>query len=62
MIGSNIKKYREQKGLSQAELAEKIGFERSSVAKWENGSLKPYAETLQAIATVLDVPIQKLYK
>lgn len=62
MIGANIKKYRKKKKMSQEELAQKIGYERSTIAKWENGSLKPYAETLREISKVLDVSIENLYK
>ena len=62
MIGANIKKYRKKKKMSQEELAQKIGYDRSSVAKWEIGALKPYAETLKAIANVLEVSIEQLYK
>lgn len=62
MISANIKKYREEKGLSQAELADELGYDRSTIAKWENGSLKPFAETLNAIADVLKVPIENFYK
>lgn len=62
MIGKNIKAVREEKGWTQAELAEKIGYERSTLTKWENGSLKPFAETLTAIATVCEVPIERFYK
>ena len=62
VISKNIKKYREEKGLSQTELANELGYDRSTVAKWENGSLKPFAETLNAIANVLDVPIERFYE
>lgn len=62
MIGKNIKEVREEKGWTQEELAEKIGYERSIVAKWERGSMKPYAETLAIIATACEVPIERFYK
>ena len=36
-VGDIIKKARTEKGLTQEELAEKVGVKKSAVAKWENG-------------------------
>lgn len=36
-VGDLIKKARLAKGLTQDELAEKVGVKKSAVAKWENG-------------------------
>lgn len=36
-IGSLIKAERLKKGMTQEELAEKVGVKKSAVAKWENG-------------------------
>lgn len=36
-VGDLIKKARIEKGLTQEELAEKVGVKKSAVAKWENG-------------------------
>ena len=36
-VGDLIKKARLEKGLTQEELAEKVGVKKSAVAKWENG-------------------------
>ena len=36
-VGSIIKQARTAKGLTQEELAEKVGVKKSAVAKWENG-------------------------
>lgn len=36
MIGSIIKEERNKIGISQEQLAEKVGVSRSAVAKWEN--------------------------
>lgn len=36
-IGEIIKKARTAKGMTQEELAEKVGVKKSAVAKWENG-------------------------
>lgn len=36
-VGYLIKKTRIEKGMTQEELAEKVGVKKSAVAKWENG-------------------------
>lgn len=36
-VGDLIRKTRTEKGLTQEELAEKVGVKKSAVAKWENG-------------------------
>lgn len=38
---NKIKEYRERHELSQEELARRLGIDRSSVTKWENGSNTP---------------------
>lgn len=43
MIGERIKNLRESAGLSQAELARKLGISRSSINAWESGLSAPTA-------------------
>lgn len=54
-IGSRIRKYREQAGLSQKQLAEQIGVSSSRVSNWEQGINRPDADILAALCTVLNV-------
>ena len=60
-LGQNIKKYRTQKGLSQAELARRCGFDkdnsRSTISKIEKGVNDAPASTLKAIARELGVSV-----
>ena len=53
-VGSNIRYFRELKGLSQIELAEKIGETRQTVYKYETDKVQtvPYHK-LERIASVL---------
>ena len=60
MVGKNIKLFREQKSITQAELAEKLSVTRQAVSNWENGKTEPDIDTLQNIASVLDVSVEEL--
>ena len=60
MIGSQIRKYREKKRLSQQELADAVNVTQQTVNKWENGYAYPQADRLEEIATVLCCPVSFL--
>lgn len=40
-IGQNLRRIRKRAGLSQAEMAEKLGTSRPTVARFEDGSVEP---------------------
>ena len=42
-----ISKIRKQKGISQEELAERVGVSRQAVSKWENGAVPPMKSTAE---------------
>ena len=54
-IGLNIKKYREEKGLTQTELADKLGKTLRTVQKYENGEILPSINNVYEIAKALEV-------
>ena len=54
-VGSRIRFIRKAKGLSQAELGEKVGLTADRVQKYENGIRKPKPELIQEFATALGV-------
>lgn len=58
--GEIIRKYRVEKGLTQKQLGEKCGIAEPTIRKYELNKLNPKYETLQKIATALDVPITEL--
>lgn len=54
-IGNRIRKYREEKGINQKQLAELIGVSNGRVSNWEQGINRPDADILAEICKVLDV-------
>ena len=61
-IGSFLKKLRKEKGITQEELAEKIGIGTSNISYIENGKFAPSIENFAKIAEVLGVEPSELYK
>ncbi len=59
-IGKNIKKLREEKGLTQEELAFFIDSARNYVGCIERGEKHPSIKTLYKIAIALDTKINKI--
>ncbi|GEM_PF-1070805 len=57
LIGSRIRQAREERGLSQADLAEAIGFSAPSVTNFENAKRRISIEDLHKVAEVLRKPI-----
>lgn len=59
-IGENIRKYRKQSHLTQAELAERADMSRSYLADVERDRYNPSVETLTHLARVLHVSANDL--
>ena len=56
-----LKKIRLQRGLTQADLATKMGVTQSVVAMWERGAVLPSAGKLPELADALDCSIDALF-
>ena len=54
-LNDNIKKFREEKNLTQQQLADKLYVSRQTVCRWENGSRCPDLITAKKLALELDV-------
>lgn len=54
-IGKRIQKYRKQAGLTQKQLAEKLGIVTGTMQQYELGKRQPRLEQLKRIADVLNV-------
>lgn len=51
---------RKAKGLSQLNLAEKIGVSRQAISRWEAGIAKPTTDNLKCLGTLYNVPLEYL--
>jgi len=57
-----IKNCREEAGLTQLELAEKMGVSVVSVQNWEKGRTKIEMSRMSELASILNVPVENLIK
>lgn len=62
IIAKNISGLRKQKGMTQAELAEKLCYSNKSISKWERADSLPDAEMLYKIAEFFGVDVNYLFK
>lgn len=56
-IGSVIKKYRKEIGITQEEMANRLGVTTPAVNKWENGNSNPDIGLLSPIARLLNISL-----
>lgn len=59
-FGEKIKQLREEKGMTQQSLAEKLYVTRQAVSRWECGARYPDLLTAKKIAQVLEVSVDEL--
>lgn len=59
-LGKRIKQYREKVGLTQFQLAEKIGVSEFYISALETGRRNPGRKTLVKLANEMKVPIEAL--
>ncbi len=62
MVGAKIRIFRTQRGMSQSELAAKIGVAFQQVQKYEKGINRVGASRLSRIAAVLGISIGELFE
>lgn len=62
MLSEKIYQLRRKSGLSQEQLAEKIGVSRQAVSKWEGGLSAPDLDKLKALSEYFQVTMDELTK
>ncbi len=60
ITGATIRRLREQKHITQAELAEKLCVSSKAVSKWETAKGLPDITLIESLAKVLDVSVTEL--
>ena len=59
-LGNSLFHARKRRGLSQEDVAEKLGVSRQTISKWEKNYSVPDAEVLVKLADVLEVQTSQL--
>ena len=59
-IGKFILNCRKEKGITQEQLAEKLGVTSKSISRWENGNTMPDYTLLKDLCNELDININEL--
>lgn len=61
-LGLNIAYYRKLQGLSQGQLAEKVGISRTHMSRIENSDCAVSLDVIFNIAKALDIPVIRLFE
>lgn len=59
---NNLKFFRKKYGLTQEQIAERLGVSRQAVAKWERGDTLPDIDNIIALADLYEVTIDSLVR
>lgn len=60
MIGGRLRQLRQQRGLTQAELAGALGIDQSLISEYERGILRLHGSLIVALAKLLKVSTDQL--
>ena len=61
-FGANLRQFRKEAGLTQVQLAERLGYSSKAVSKWESGECVAPAVLLPAIAKELHTDVNSLLR
>lgn len=61
LIGENLKSLRKSLGLTQQQLADKLGISRVNYTRYETNASSPDFQTLVAIADFYDVSLDVIF-
>ena len=57
-FGKRLMELRQEKGISQKQLAEVLGVFQQSINRWENGKIKPGMDNIIALAEYFNVTVE----
>ena len=60
MLGDKIKKYRENKKMTQNDMANILGVSAGTVSKYESGDLEPSIESLKRLSELFEISMDEL--
>ena len=60
-LKNNLKKFRQEKGLTQAQLAELVGSSKNTISSIETGQFCPTAYLAALLYTALDCKFEELF-
>lgn len=60
-LDERLYQLRKQKGLTQADVAEKLGISRQAVSRWEIGAAIPTLENIKILSELFDVSVEYLF-
>lgn len=60
MLGERLKKAREDKKLSQSDVAKELNISRQSISKWENNRVFPDVDNLIRLSNLYDLSLDDL--
>lgn len=60
-FGERIRELRKERGITNYEMATKLGISRNTLTNWERGIKEPHAiEILEEMAEILKVPLKSI--
>ena len=59
-FSNRVKQLREHAGMTQAEVAEKLGLTNRAVGAWESGRAKPRLDKMKELADLFNIPVTEL--
>lgn len=62
LIGNNVRKLRNERAMSQQDLADYCNIAKSTIQRIENGTMNPTILMLRSISKVLGVDVENLIK
>jgi transcriptional regulator with XRE-family HTH domain len=60
--GRKLRRFRDERGISQQKVADGIGTTRVAISRWERGVFKPNAPSLVKLAAFMQCSVDELIK